>query len=585
MLLVRLPSETIIRILGLAEPIDIRRCQLVCRRLRELVTTSSYLQYILELDTCGYTVPLVSRSDLNYEEMIRILQDHRKAWQDPSSRDPEFIELPSRGIVNPRFVEGVLAYGYVQRGIELGRVELMDEIHFHRLRSTNTDISYLYWHHCDFGFPIEAFAIQPEIDLLVLVEGVVLKQEDVDEPDWGTTRISHKTYRLHFLTMSTNTSHSLAEWPVLDTRLSGLSNSNESRDTKIAISLNGRMIMLVSSTRNLTVENTIAVWDWVKGNEVLRISVPLFQINEHAIIPRFDSSLLSEDYVIVSCTAEGGMVKTPPPSVLEGVVQMGSLNIYHLRSESNRARGIATFELPSLSIPHAKWSIHLASGPAKVPWTSYWLARIKQTPRVYETAPHDGMFCLFIAIQIADPSDPYYEEMNPYPSLLHVPVRTLLEYLDTKHGDHPIVIPWNDWGVRVTWININSWSYPPFGLASISGLRHSIQGFRYYTSVNGQDSESACDPQVILDFNPQRLRFRRSIGYAGHEKHHPFLASNEAAGTKFMTQLAPYGELMFETPVNLAPSYSRIPINVDTPPKKIAGLPIMVDDEHSTCTT
>ncbi|CAE6497256.1 unnamed protein product [Rhizoctonia solani] len=578
MLFVTLPSETIIRVLGLADPIDIRRCQLVCRRLRELVTSSSYLQYILELDTCGYTVPLISRPDLSYEEMIRTLQDHRKAWQNPSGRDPEFIELPSREIVNPYFVDGVLAYEYVQSGVELGRIGLMDEIHFHQLQSTNKGTSYQYWHHHDFGFPMEKFAIQPEIDLLVLVEGVVLRQEDVDELDWGTARISHKTYRLHFLTMSTNTPHSLAGLPVLDTRLSGLANSNETQDTKTIISLNGRMIMLVTSTRKAAFENAIVVWDWVKGNEVLRIIVPVYQMNDHTAIPRFDPVLLSEDYLLISCIPERDMVKNSSPSV-PGGVHIGTLDIYHLRSEPDGARRVATFELPNISIPHAKWGIKLSSGPAKLPWTPYWLTQIKYTPRVYETAPQREMFCLFISIWITHPSDPDYEESNPFPSLLHVPAQTLLDHLDIPHSSHPIVIPWDVWGVRLTWININSWGCPPYGLATISGLRHSICNFRYYTTLDGRDSEAGRDAQVILDFDPQRLRFRPSIGYTNDQKNYLFWG-NEAPGTKFMTQTTPYGTPLFESPVNIAPSYSRIPINVDTLPIKTAGLPTMVGDEH-----
>ncbi|KAJ1309304.1 hypothetical protein OPQ81_004966 [Rhizoctonia solani] len=450
--------------------------------------------------------------------------------------------------------------------------------HVGMLKARNKGTGYKQWRLDDFGFPLEAFAFQPEIDLLVLIEGIVLAHDTTVEP-FGSVRRSIKSYRVHFRTMSTNDPHWLAGSPVLDTGLSGVSGSTKSNDTQVIISLNGRMVMVRSDTMDAIIENTIIVWDWVEGIEKLRIIIP-----PNPTLQTCFSCLLSEEYLVVSRTVHdhhhSGVTvdKSSGPQALQKTSTIGQLDIYRLVSESNRARRAATFELPSLCTPYAYWHTTMGFGPAKIPWTPFWLARMKHTPCIYETDPRNRMLSLFTSIWITDPSDPQ-SESDPASShsLLHVPVGTLLDYLEPDLYNHPAVIPWGDWGVKVPWINISSCSYPPSNLTSISGLRHSIRDLHYYLNLpqSSDQGERFYDRQGILDFDTQRVKFARAS-----RRGHPYLASGKPSDEIFMTRLNTSGNLLFETPVNLTPSYEKVHINVDSRPTVSEFLSCIIDDEY-----
>ncbi|CAE7175500.1 unnamed protein product [Rhizoctonia solani] len=550
-----LPPETIVNILGLAGPIDIRRCQLVCRRLQELITTSSYLQYILELDECGYIVPLVSRPDFSYDEMMKMLREHREGWQDPSSRETEFIEISPRERVNSHVADGVFTYGHVYNTSEdiLQRISTIDDIHFHRLRSINKGTDYKHWHHRDFGFPVEAFAIQPEIDLLVLVEGLILKQEVVASPSFGPIRKAYTSYRLHFHTMSTNTPHFLPRSTFLDTGLGGMSSFEEPFNAQPAISLRGRIIMLVGSTNHSATERTIVVWDWVEGVEILRTIVPMYPVREHLNTPCCHAHLLSEEYLAVF-RVEG----EPSPPTTPQVTKLGHFDIYQLRSEPNETHLVARFELPGLSVADTEQEITIGFGPAGLPQTPYWISKRQYIPRVYDTA-QDGMFCLFLTLWVEDP--PNAGRRTPYYFCLYVLVQNLLNHLETQRNNCPSVFSWSDWENEVRWVHSCSYGNPPAVGFNISRMRHSAQSFTHYKYF-GDITQSVCDFQAILDFDPQRFKFTRAIerNTSNDDNRPPGLANDKALRTKFTTRLnlSDCGTPLFETPVNFAPSYRHM---------------------------
>ncbi|KDN46905.1 hypothetical protein RSAG8_03982, partial [Rhizoctonia solani AG-8 WAC10335] len=565
MFLTALPSEIIIKILGLTEPTDIRSCQLVCQKLRVLVASSSYLQYILELDACGYTVPLFVRSDLSYEGMVRILSEHRNGWEDPSNHKPEFIELPPQPAISTSFTCGIFAYGYANDALN-AQMDVMDTIHFHQLQSRNKSTGYSHWYHDDFGFPIEEFAFQPEIDLLILIEGVVLEQEAGTEGDMYDQRL-HRTYRLHFRTISTNDPHWLAGLPVLDTRLTGNLGERKFYETRIIISLYGRMVMLRSGAENQGAKNAIVVWDWVEGIEILRINIPLSQIPPH-----YFSYLLSERYLVVSRTAP----TSPDPSI----TKLGLLNIYHLRSEPGGARSVVTFELPTLCLPHTNWHyVRMASGPPRVPYTPYWSTQMEHNSSISEIAPQNQLLILLFCIPKLHDQTQYY-----FHSLLHIPVQILLDYAETKAEEHPSVVPWSAWGAKVTWIEISSYILPR--LFSLS-MRISIRNLHCYlpsSESKSQNIQESKDQLAILDFDPQRLGFARAARREQANNARDPSHSKGSEGTSsaaFMTCQDALGHPMFKTPVNMAPLYRKLHLGADFLPIQAAyDEPCMIDDEH-----
>ncbi|CAE7096056.1 unnamed protein product [Rhizoctonia solani] len=569
---IALPLETITNILGQARPIDIRRCQLVCRHLRQLVTSSSYLQYILELDSCGYTVPLISRSDLSYEEMIKMLREHREAWQDPSSRSTEFIKILPRERVNSYIADGVFTYGHTDKKDQLEHNPTIDEIHFHRLRSTNKGTGYEHWHHHDFGFPIEAFAIQPEIDLLVLVEGTVLKEQIERHHMIGMMTRVYKSYRLHFQTISANTPHVLSSSTFLDTGLGGVSSIKEPIGTQLTVSLNGRMIMLVGSTNHSTTERTIGVWDWVEGTEILRISVPTYPLHNHQSIPCCHAYLLSEEYLAVFRFDD----EASPPTNSQDT-KLGHFDTYQLRAQPG-ARWFTRFELPSSSVPEVEREVTMLYRSAGLPWTPDWLSKLQYAPRIYETAPQNRLFCLFLTIWTIQRSNTgAVLDRRPYHPLVHVPVQALLSHLGAKYDNHPTVIPWSDWGRQVCWVDTSSWAYPPVTHSDVSGLRHSIRDFHYYTLSDNQTIKPARDMQAILDFDPQRIKLTRAIEIR------PGGSNNQASHSEFMAHLntSSNRKRIFETPVNLVTPYIHTSLNLrPLPPDDAFLTSCLIDDEH-----
>ncbi|KAG9125732.1 hypothetical protein FRC07_006446 [Ceratobasidium sp. 392] len=75
----------------------------VCRLFRDIILESPHLQYILELDSCGYVEPANPRRDLNYADKLRLIRDTRGRWMNPSSVKPTVIELPVNTARSPTY--------------------------------------------------------------------------------------------------------------------------------------------------------------------------------------------------------------------------------------------------------------------------------------------------------------------------------------------------------------------------------------------------------------------------------------------------------------------------------------------------
>ncbi|OCH87066.1 hypothetical protein OBBRIDRAFT_782191 [Obba rivulosa] len=90
--LLHLPPELLIRILSYLDYVAIITCQQTCRLFRDLVATSSLLQYLIELGIAAYednpssTVPLVDR--------LRLLKATQRAWNSLDFGPPRAIRVP-----------------------------------------------------------------------------------------------------------------------------------------------------------------------------------------------------------------------------------------------------------------------------------------------------------------------------------------------------------------------------------------------------------------------------------------------------------------------------------------------------------
>ncbi|CAE6442230.1 unnamed protein product [Rhizoctonia solani] len=446
----------------------------------------------------------------------------------------------------------------------------MGKMRFYQPRSSNKGTSSKHWYHANFGFPIEVFAIQPEIDLLVLVEGILVRAEDILDDFLGTFRISHMTYRLHFRTMSTNDPHWLARLPTLDT---GLATQSGLGSSEVIISLNGRMVMLQPNATHPKSRNTPVVWDWVEGIEKFRLSVPL---HRHSLLTTYSSYLLSEDYLAVSFPAE---------SRLPSSAKLGHLAIYHLSSKGGTVDCVASFDLPSLFnqyATNASWAIEIGFGPAKLPWTSYWSTRSKYDPRIYDISPQNRSFYLKIDLSIDPPFNPLLPgSVGILHSLLGVPVQLIFSYLENRLDNKLLIIPWHDWGANLSWINSGSGVIPRFN--PTLGMRFIAEYFSHYPTLPGPGGreESTFDRLVILDFDPQRLKFARlTEGELAFQSNHSPHLENETTDQESTIPLNYGWQLVLETPVNPDLCHRKISLKTNLP-ELIWLIPLMADDEQN----
>ncbi|KAG8751925.1 hypothetical protein FRC11_008849, partial [Ceratobasidium sp. 423] len=431
----------------------------------------------------------------------------------------------------------------------------MDAIQFHQLRSNNKNAEYRHWRHDSYGFRFESFALQPEIDLLVLAEGVINQAE--------TTGESEKRYRLHFRTISDNDPHPLAASPVLDLGVHLHFPSDLAEMSLLNPSVCGQMVLLQSDMNQpkLTFRDVIVVCDWIKGVEILRIPVP----TGCRSYPVF----ISEEYLIVTHTPE-----TQAPSQPQGltITQLGCIVVYKLRSVSPEALHVATFELPKLSDPHKLHRVTAHSGSPPLAWTPYWLNNYKYTPRIYDTTRRNQLLCLGITSV-----HKFKDAWHTTHIFASIPVRIFLDYLinaddpSATLASNPTLVPWSEWGSRVPL------NYPcvstPATLLSMSGLRHSIRNYCYFAD----DSRATVfhDTLALFDSDPQRLKLARAEGREGAiDASYPY--DQPAA-----TLLDVHEEEIDSEPVNPSPLYTKMSIILDIDiAMKLEYVSSLIDDEH-----
>lgn len=278
--LTTLPHEGLALILGLCAPPDIRRFQQaslllfpfatstnlgiqVCRRFRQLMDTDHYLRHILELDICGYVFLLVPRQDLSYAEKVHALREHRNRWHS-AQLDPVFTEFSPehwRFRHLSCFVDGTYAYVItIAHPWALAVRKLHTKICSYQPPSFIKGTSYKQWSHDISGYNIKGFFIQPEQDLLVLLEHVSSEELlNVQEASY------YERYRLHLRTMSTNEPHPAA-LPCASSAFDFGLTSNGAPRRRFTLNIFGKLVGLMIYSPVVTgVPSVFVVWDWVAG--------------------------------------------------------------------------------------------------------------------------------------------------------------------------------------------------------------------------------------------------------------------------------------------------------------------------------
>lgn len=209
----------------------------------------------MELDACGYIEPVNPRLDLSYSEKREIVRSHRSRWDHPESILPEVYELH----IGESSLLRVYTGGVYVRAVRIPSSYPITtrQLYFYQLPSSNRGVEYRHWMFSDLGVDAQKFAIDPEQDLLVLLEvNHVYRTEGV--------------YKLHLRSMSTNEVHAKASTGgsvlVYRTWLMLVPASS------FYLEISGSRLAVVFRSKNNfdlhVAPSYVVIWDWTTGVEL-----------------------------------------------------------------------------------------------------------------------------------------------------------------------------------------------------------------------------------------------------------------------------------------------------------------------------
>lgn len=222
----------------------------VCRSLRKLIQADSYMQYLLDLEACGYVEPQTPRSDLSYSEKLEVIRSHKLRWSSPQIISPGVYEICTAEGSQSTYNSGV----YVRSArISDTMPGATRQLHFYQLPSSNRGTEYKYWLIPDLGVDVHFFAIDPEQDLLVLVE-------------LHSTHPEECSYILHLRTISTGEAH--PKLPFGRAALAYQSPLTWAPMLSPFFEICGHLLAVMFPSRHGLGSSYIVVWDWISGIEL-----------------------------------------------------------------------------------------------------------------------------------------------------------------------------------------------------------------------------------------------------------------------------------------------------------------------------
>ncbi|KAG8773520.1 hypothetical protein FRC12_002496 [Ceratobasidium sp. 428] len=463
-----LPEEIFLRIFGLSTPESIRHCSQVCHIFRTIIGESAHLQYLLELDICGYAEPPRTRLDLTYAEKLDILRDHRARWNNLGNLSPTEYELNS----DEHGVTYEYAGGIYVRGVPHAESDrLTRRLYFYQLPSRNRGTGYKDWCISDLGVDTRDFGVCPEQDLLVLLEIKTLRTEGL--------------CHVHLRSMTTNEPHPKAK-PGRSTLTYNFKPLSEELppDRSFYFEVSGHLLAILFRSRTRSLPSYVVIWDWTTGEELSCVrtvggwnaSFTLLSENSF-VLPRFSKSYDAEAHV--------------PQDTF------GSLDVYRFDNLSTETKRVASFKLPPLGRKHGESTVQIRCSPTTIIPNSQ--AYLNSPPKIYDLAPLDRLLCIDVhrtPIQGAG----FAESAGT----LFVPSSVLLNAssdLDhTQLNDRDCLdIEWPTWAAKVSWADTRNFR---------TGNECYMFGQRTIAFQNTPTDQAI----IILDFDPRRLKARCMAG-------------------------------------------------------------------------
>ncbi|KAG8741063.1 hypothetical protein FRC10_003403 [Ceratobasidium sp. 414] len=377
----------------------------------DLIKGSSHLQYLLELDSLGYSAPLHPRSDISYDEKIKLLRRMR----DPSGQSVDMascidLDLTPPVISNCQFARGVFAQGEPS-------LDVVRSLRLYQLSSSNKNTSYEHWQLSNLGVNAHDFKIDPDLDLLVLLEA----DPAPGDPDTDLIR------RFHIRSLRTGLPHPLAAVPVIVSP-----DKFTSTFVPASFQIVGRFVALLSYTNQLLSSDSprISVWDWTTGDLVTFADVA------------GNCFAFTSD----TCFVIGRDRRRYATEVI------GSLEVYTFDPSrpGRRARHIASLLLPTTPEGPCHASSHFVFVPfGSLSFSANGFAPSTVPPRIYDLSPSSHYICLNIrAYHIQN----YPSEMPK--GTLFIPAASILDAISniSSRGSN-VRVPWENWARGTSWTN------------------------------------------------------------------------------------------------------------------------------------
>ncbi|KAF8606377.1 hypothetical protein BDV93DRAFT_520688 [Ceratobasidium sp. AG-I] len=445
-----LPEEILRLVLTFSAPSTIRCCQQVCRLLQHVIKSDVRMQYLLELDACGYVEPVNPRHDLTDAEKIDIVRSHRGRWNKLDSIKANAIHFSD-----------VSAWEYTD-GIFVRLSRRTRQLHFYQLPSRNRGVGYKYWVTPDLEVNIGDFGIDPGQDLLVLLEAQ------------GT----QGTYNIHIRSMTTGEIHSRA--PAGNSVLSYQHSTFLLQSTSVSFEIAGRLLAAVFPSRHANSPSCVVLWNWTTGAEILRVDTiggryaSFTMLSENSfVLPRFSPSRKAENRMRRSC--------------------FGLLDMYQFDAHSGAPTKpvcVASFALPPVKDRSIEASVRIRCVPTTVSPTPRTCSNA--LPKVFEVAHDNRLLYLELISEV---------QGNASTETLCVSSSLLLSALSAPQQRElrqpSAIVLWDDWAEKTIWFNTD-------------GLDCRGEHFSFGQRMAGFKTDATYVwPKVfILDFDLNRLKSR-----------------------------------------------------------------------------
>ncbi|KAF8707526.1 6-phosphogluconate dehydrogenase, decarboxylating, partial [Rhizoctonia solani] len=434
-----LPKEIILCIFVRTPAKDLLKWYQVCQLFKRLIDDSAELQYLIELYSFGYVAPGNPRRDLLSTEKVQLLKQHQKRWKSTSWTQVDVYPLKKRNLNGDTstydYCGGVYAQGSSFPGGQYTR-----RLDLYQIPSVNKGIPWKQWSFDDLGVDTRDFVMQPEYDLLVLLESnqTVLYPNSAGINEGEPDRTHYFT--IHLRTLRTNEPHPDAARPTINYSTPSYRRTTSSFYFQIV----GRYLAVQFLVTNASGSDKfkLRVWDWTTGKDVTYIEP--WQPGAKTF------TFLSDQLILIPClevVSTGGVGLLHPRT--HGKMAVFTFNEPNDDNPAEGARQIATFELPDSSSPFL-YLQRLSCRCDPAPGPSFRSATRHDSPKLFDLAPESRVLCL----KMKSPGVIPIDEME---STLYIQFTDLIDavtHLLEGPTDKPVLnIPWENWVKGTSWVD------------------------------------------------------------------------------------------------------------------------------------